>query len=234
MFARVAWAERWPRAALMLADRDHGLLMQLGNYYFGAGGYDLKKSEQAYRKALRDDSRALWGHYQLARIYFVEGKFGPAIAEINAELEANPENLRALYVRGLAEGFDGDLPAAEADFRRFILWAPKEWAGYNDLAWILAKEGKYSEAEKISRAAIHDVPGADQNPWLWNSLGAAYLNQGKVSKAEGAFEQARDAAARITESEWRKAYPGNDPAEAQSGIFAFRAAVADNLKNSRR
>src|SRR3989338_315442 len=117
---------------------DPKLEMQTGNYYFNGGAYDLEKAEEAFKRALRADPKILWGHYQLARIYFVKGEKEKALKEINKELEANPANLRSLYVRGLINGYSGDLKNAEEDFRRFTLWAPKEWAGYNDLAWILA------------------------------------------------------------------------------------------------
>ena len=120
------------------------------------------------------------GHYQLARIAFVRSDFDTALREINAELAANPENLRSLYVRGLIYGYRGllgDLALAESDFTRFTEWAPSEWAGYNDLAWILAKEGKYQEIETVMARALKNVPGGTENPWLWNMLGVARLNE---------------------------------------------------------
>src|SRR3990172_10167699 len=122
---------------------DAGFLMRQGNFYFNGGAYDLEKAERAFQRAVRIEPGILWGHYQLARIYFVKGNFDKAIEEINKELEANPENLRSLYVRGLIYGYRnqfGDLELVENDFRRFTYWAPSEWAGYNDLAWILSKE----------------------------------------------------------------------------------------------
>ena len=130
--------------------KDAAEAVRLGNYYFnGAGGYDLEKAEAGFTKAVEIDPKILWGHYQLARVYFVKGEKDRALEEINKELEVNPENLRSLYVRGLIYESSGKLAEAEADFKRFVLWAPKEWAGYNDLAWILAKEGKYREAKEV-------------------------------------------------------------------------------------
>src|SRR3989344_2414193 len=96
--ARIAW-EKHGRAdwAFRLVWRDVNLAMQLGNYYFNGGEYDLNKAEQAYKKAVAKDSVIFWGHYQLARIYFVQGKYDEAVQEADKELEGNPENLRALY-----------------------------------------------------------------------------------------------------------------------------------------
>jgi len=236
LFARTAWQKyHSPALALALAHQDTKLLMNLGNYYFNGGAYDLARARRAYEKALRVDSKILWGNYQLGRIYFVEGDFAKALEEINKELEANPENLRSLYVRGLIYGYRGqagDLAKAEEDFQVFTMWSPSEWAGYNDLAWILAKAGKYEESKKAVLRAFENVPDGKENPWLWNSLGVALLNLGKISEAKTAFENALRYSEGVTEIEWRKAYPGNNPASAGEGPQAFRNAIEENLKRS--
>lgn len=229
--------------ALVLDRADVKLAMEIGNYYFNgpacakasAGAavcYDLKKAEKGFKRAVAIDDKILWGHYQLARIYFVEGEKEKALEEINKELEENPENLRSLYVRGLINPGLGDLSGAENDFRRFTQWAPKEWAGYNDLAWILAKEGKYAEAEKISAQGIKEALGGDKNPWLWNSLGVSELNLGKYANARKSFTKAKKLADMLLLSEWLKAYPGNNPIEAERGLADFKRAIEENLKRS--
>src|SRR3990167_6387090 len=125
--------------------------------------------------------------FSIGSYYFVKGEYSEALLEINKELEANPENLRSLYVRGLINAYSENLPEAENDFRGFVSWAPKEWAGYNDLAWILAKQGKYKEAEEVLLKALYEIPGI-KNPWLYNSLGVAQLNQKEFEKARVSFE----------------------------------------------
>lgn len=234
--ARIAWRQyRKPDAALLLVRRNAELAMQLGGYYFGGGTYDLEKAERAYQRALDIKPGILWGHYQLARIHFVRGDFNAAIDEVNRELEANPENLRSLYVRGLIYGYrnlPGDLERAEGDFRRFTRWAPKEWAGYNDLAWVLSKRGKYQEAKAVLRDAFREVPAARENPWLWNSLGVAQLNLGEHTNAAVSLQKAKGVAEELTAEDWRHSYPGNNPAEAASGLQAFREAIGENLRRS--
>lgn len=219
-------------------------VMARGHYYFngpscvktsaGEGCYDLKKAEQAYRIAVFLKPKILWGHYQLARIYFVKGEKEKALEEINNELKANPENLRSLYVRGLIYGYSGKLSEAEADFKKFIAWSPTEWAGYNDLAWILAKQGKYSEVEKTIKTAMLEIPQADKNVWLLNSLGVAQLNLKKYKEAEKTFESAQKLAQNLTLAEWAHAYPGNDPSQVAGGLEAFRRAVDFNLEKSKQ
>lgn len=234
--ARLAWQKyRSPKAALLLVRSDEKLAMSIGNYYFNGQKYDLKKAERAYRKAVATDNKILWGHYQLARIHFLKGDYGRALEEINKELAANPENLRALYVRGLIYGYraaSGDLVLAEADFKRFVKWAPKEWAGYNDLAWVLAKQDKYLEAKSEVLGALREIPDAKNNPWIWNALGVSELNLGEYKDAEISFKKAKELAENLTIGDWRQAYPGNDPIQAESGLSAFRKAIDENTLRS--
>src|SRR3989338_4757286 len=85
--ARIAW-EKHGRAdwAFRLVWKDANLAMQLGNYYFNGGEYDLQKAERAYKKAVRRDKAVFWGHYQLARIYFLRGQYEKALEETAKEL----------------------------------------------------------------------------------------------------------------------------------------------------
>lgn len=238
--AKIAWQKYGrPDVALRLVRSDSELAMQLGSYYFGGtigkSEYDLDKAERAYRRAVAVNPGILWGHYQIARILFVKGDHNAALEEINKELEANPENLRSLYARGLVYGYrnsSGDLEKAEADFRRFTLWAPKEWAGYNDLAWILSKNQRFSEAAAAIEQALREIPEGKKNPWLWNALGVAELNLKNYREAEVAFRNAQALAEKITPAEWRSAYPGNNPAAAAEGIAAFRRAISGNLNRA--
>lgn len=234
--ARLAWQKyRAPGIALALASQDAELLIKLGHYYFNGGAYNLSLAEQAYKKSLRANPKIILAHYQLARVYFVKGENNLAIEEINKELDINPANLRALYVRGLIYGYrnsPGDLALAEDDFRRFTAWAPTEWAGHNDLAWILEKQGKHEEAKISLLAALEKASNGTQNPWLWNGIGVAELNLKDYSMAKKSFERARELAKNLTLSDWQKAYPGNDPTAYESGIREFQNAIAKNLRKT--
>lgn len=240
--ARLAWQRfNRPDIAVLLVRQDAEFAMLLGNYYFGQtlgkSEYDLAKAERAFSRAVAANSKILWGHYQLARILFLKGDHEGALREISAELEQNPENLRSLYVRGLIYGYrnqPGDLENAESDFKRFTQWAPKEWAGYNDLAWILSKAGKYGEAAEAIRTALREVPNAEQNPWLWNALGLAELNLKEYAQARSAFEKAKTLAEVLTLADWQRSYPGNNPEQAVEGLEAFRKAIEDNLRRSEK
>lgn len=238
--ARFVWQKyRLPQMAIFLNRSDTSLAMFIGNYYFngviGGGEYNPDIAKKAFEKAVKINPKILWGHYQLARIYFVKGNFGKAVKEINKELEVNPENLRSLYVRGLIYGYQnqaGDLEHAAADFSKFTEWAPKEWAGYNDLAWILSKQEKYREAEKTINQALKEALDAENNPWLWNTLGVAELNLKKYAGAANSFKKAKELAKNLTEKEWRHSYPGNNPENAKEGLFSFLKAIDENLRRA--
>jgi len=228
-----------PQVAILLDGSNAELAMFIGNYHFngviGGGEYNPDIALKAYQKAVSINPKILWGHYQLARIYFVKGDFNLALAEIAEELEANPENLRSLYVRGLIYGYRnqaGDLEKAEADFRRFAEWAPSEWAGYNDLAWILSKRGKYKEAGETITMAFRKISESKNNPWLWNALGVAELNLKEYKNAELSFGKSKQLAERLTEEDWRRSYPGNNPASAEEGLSSFLQAIDENLRRA--
>ncbi len=231
--ARAVWQQyQFPIVALKLDQADADLAMQIGSYYFGSGAYDLDRGDAAFSKAIALEPGILWGHYQLARIAFVKGNFTEALSEINTELKYNPENLRSLYIRGLIYAYSGRLELAEADFRRFTEWAPSEWAGYNDLAWVLAKESKFADAEKSIEEGMQRVSDAEHNPWLWNSLGVAELNLEKFVSAKNSFEEAKTSAALLTADDWHKSDPGNDPQFAENGLEQFRDSIEANLKKA--
>ena len=228
-----------PQVAVLFDRSNTGLAMFIGNYYFngviGGEEYNLDIAEKAYEKAVSINPKILWGHYQLARIYFVKGDYERALEEIAKELEANPENLRSLYVRGLIYGYrngPGDLELAENDFRRFTYWAPSEWAGYNDLAWILSKRGKYQEAKETITVAFRKIRESENNPWLWNAKGVAELNLREYIGAANSFRWALDLANGLTEDDWRRSYPGNNPESAESGLDAFKEALRDNINKA--
>ncbi len=230
--ARYLWAHDYRAAAYYLNNTDGDLAFQMGQYYFGGGAYDLDKAAKSYQLALEQQPGMLWGHYQRARIYFVQGKFEKALQEIEAELEANPANLRSLYVRGLIYLSADDLFAAEADFKAFVAWAPTEWGGYNDLAFVLAKEGKYAESEVVIMEAMQKVPNAKDIPWLWNSLGLAQLNRLHYTDAAASFAKALALAEGVTAEDWRRAYSGNNPQGDEDGVHQFRQTIEKNLRSA--
>lgn len=234
--ARSAWGKYGAADVALLLNRgDAALASELGRYYFNGGEYDLAKAKRSYEKAISIDPTVLWGHYQLARIYFVEGDFEKALEEINTELAVNPENLRSLYVRGLIYGYmNGELEKSEQDFRAFVNWASLEWAGYNDLAWVLLQEKKYPEAREVMQQAFDTVPQAEANVWLWNTRGVTELNVGAYASALTSFLEAEKLVNQLGVTEWSEAYPGNSLEQASEGYRIFKEAISLNIEESKQ
>ena len=171
-----------------------------------------------------------------ARIAFINADFDAALADLNAELELYPANKRTLYMRALTyayRGAPGDLALAEQDFRDFIAWAPSEWAGYNDLAYVLAKKEEYVKAAAVLENGIKKADGGELNPWLWNSLGVMELNTHNPGSALASFEKAKSLMETLTTIDWQKAYPGNNPMLAAGGMEAMRSGIEKNITAAR-
>ena len=228
--ARFVWQNyQWARAALWLNQSQVPLAQEIGNYYFGGGDYNIPLARRAFTQAAALDPAAPWNNYQLARICLVGDQWLCALRHINRELEINPKNLRALYVRGLIYGYRKNYVRAAQDFSDFIAWAPTEWAGYNDLAWVEGKLGNYATMQSAAERGIATGDAGATNPWLWNSRGVAALNLKDHETARASFERARELAEGLNELDWRIAYPGNDPASAAVGLNEFRKAIEKNL-----
>lgn len=211
-------------------NHDAALAMKMGDYYFNGGAYNLDFAERAYKNALAADSEFPFGHYQLARVAFIKGNFTAAIDEIEKELRRYPDHPNAYYVRGLINGYEGRYLAAANDFSRFIEKVPSQWAGYNDLAWIQTKLGDFKGVKKTISLSFERLPyEKSRNPWLWISLGVAYLNTGEYNKSEKALIVAEKIVEKMDKKYFWSAYPGNDPREAENAFRQFRSVLHLNL-----
>ena len=107
-----------------------------------------------------------------------------------------------------------------------IVRDPTNWAATNDLAWVLLKAKRYEDALVAIDKVIALWP---ENPWLLNSKATALYELGRLEEAKVAADAAGIAVMKITEAEWSRAYPGNDPLIAGEGLKAFRDAVHANI-----
>ncbi len=221
------------KIVVLLEKKDATLYMKMGYYYFGGGAYDLVKAEKYFLQALEIEDTIPYAHFQLGRIYFINGKFWRSIEELNTELKIHPEIKRAHYVLGLVygyRGYAGDLENAESHFKKFIEWAPSTWAGYNDLAWIEIRLEKYKEAKGTTNEAFKKISWtSDTNPWLWTTLGIAELNLKDYTKSRDAFLKARRISEKLTAQYFISAYPGNDPRNADTMFNQYKATISFNL-----
>lgn len=219
---------------------DAELAVEIGNYYFntyGDGMYDLEKAERYFKQALEIDSRAPLAWYQLGRIDFLNGRFFSAIEKFNKNIELhnsieNQAVMRTHYMRGLTYGYMKWFESAEADFLRLLGWhkdkppTPEEWALYVDLSWIYFQQGKYEEIEELTKEGLARFP---DNPWVLNMRGLSLINLNRSSEAQPLFEKALEEAQKLTEEDWARAYPGNDPRIAAQGLASMITSLEFNF-----
>ena len=205
------------RIGMNLADR--------GNVFYSQK-YDLAKAQKYFYWSLRIDPQLPYVHYQLARTYLVQSDLGKAKGEIDLELKYHPENKRAFYVRGLIDGYAKNYSEAQNDFRQFIAYAPKEWAGYMDLSWVYINDQKYQEALETDNRGLAMYP---DHIWLLSNKGLALYKLGRLEEAKVILEKDQELAKNLTADDWKRAYPGNNPAGAENGVLDIRGVIAYNL-----
>lgn len=221
---------RFAPAALAL-NRDATLALEIGNYYFNVGGsgvYDLRRAERYFYRALEIDPNVPDAWHQLSRIDFLRGDFWSALQKINKQIEIHGDSFMAsFYIRGLILGFMGNFDEAEDNFKKILSWDPGNWAIANDLAWIYFQKGDYKKTEEMAR---YGLERNSENVWLLTSLGVALLNQQKREEALTALMKARENVEHLTESDWSKAYPGNDPRLAGKGLENMKRTIEENIR----
>jgi tetratricopeptide (TPR) repeat protein len=200
----------------------------LGENFFGHGRvYDVVKAEKFYSKSIALRPDFLEAHYQLGRVYFIQGRFYPALTEIKTVLRLDPEFKKAYYMYGLISGYQKNYDEALYGFSEFIKRDDFNWAGYNDLAWIYFQKGDY---EKTRETAKEGLKRATTNPWLHNIYGTALMNLGEKEAAKEAFIIALNEAEKMSPADWGGAYPGNDKRLYEQGLAEMEAAIQHNLQ----
>lgn len=215
------------KIALLLNPRDPKLTFSVGNYYFQGKAYDVRRAQTFYEKTLVLDGRHPGAHYQLARVYFIYGRFPKALEKINTEIVLYPDYKRSYYIRGLIYGYMGRFDEAANDFEEFLRFKPESWAGHNDLAWIYFQMGDYGKVAEVTESGLKYSP---DNVWLLNSRGVALLNLGEKEEAKKIFEKALEQAEKMRPEDWGRAYPGNNPDIYPQGLQSMRESIRRNLE----
>ncbi len=203
-------------------------LMAFGDLHFGgSGAYDLSRADLYYRMALVADRETLHAHHQRARIAFLHGDFDNALELIEHQVaEHGTSFMSSYYIRGLIHGYRKEFPDAERDFKTFLKWDPENWAALNDLAWVYFAQGEFLEAAETSAAGLQIAP---RNLWLLTMHAMSLFNLGEREESERLLMQAREESLTLTEGDWLRAYPGNDPAFAPQGLASLRKAIEENF-----
>jgi len=203
---------------------------EIGNRHFNGQDtqhYDIARAEHYFQAAARLDPNLLYIHHQLARIAFLRGDFGSAMAQIDTQIALHGTSTpNSYYVRGLIEGYMGNYNAAATDYEQFLKVDPYNWAGVNDYAWVLLKAGRAQDAKSATDKALAYWPN---NPWLLNSNAIARYELGDLQGAKKSADAAWQLVQKVSQPEWLHSYPGNDPEVAAAGIATFRASGIQNI-----
>lgn len=202
---------------------------RVGNIFFGEfpALYNVRLAQYFFTYAAYPvfGESSIFAHHQLSRTYFIQGKLEISAHEALMEIELFPENKRTYYILGLTYGYLNREEEAIEAFSEFIKEYPESWAARNDKAWLQFRiadvEGALATLEPVSTL---------QNPWVQNTYGTILLNLNQNIEARKAFLIADKIVSSMSEEEWGKAYPGNDPRVYKIGLSAMKNSIKENLQ----
>jgi tetratricopeptide (TPR) repeat protein len=162
----------------------------LGNVYTQAG--KSKDAEAAYKKAAEMDPKRSNADALLASQYIQTGRLDEGIGKLNDLIKKEPANAAALGTKGIIYEKQGKLAEAKESYRAALRANPKMDAAANNLAYILAEEGRELEtALDLAKSARKSQPNspnvADTLGWVYYKLG----NQG-LAKEQLLFAISKD------------------------------------------
>jgi tetratricopeptide (TPR) repeat protein len=128
--------------------------------------------------------------YLLAESQRVLKELDAAHGTVQKLLAANPSDVRGLHVLSLILQDKGDTKGAERTLRDIIARDPLDANALNSLGYMFAERGeRLDEAVSLLQRALKVEPG---NPSYLDSLGWAYLQQGRVDLADRPLTEAAD------------------------------------------
>jgi len=171
----------WEAAGL--APRDAEIQNRLGEALDRLGALDA--AIDAYRRALaeRPDFRKAANNLILTLVK--AGKGPEAVERARALVDGSPGDPDALFTLGLAQS-EQDITEAIATFRRVLVLAPRHTLARYNLALVLKRADRLTEAIAELTTAI-DI---DPRPEAYYTLGVIYRHEGELERAAAALRAA--------------------------------------------
>lgn len=186
------WKEEYKRALeyynrSLRVKKNADAFLGRGDVYFFQNLLD--KAQAEYEKALSIVPSHRLAHRRLGQIHEKGGEYGKALAEYRIVLKNKWNDSDAWIRAGWNYELGQDLENAQACYARAIEFEPGNLDALNGLGRIGVAQGRYDEAEKFFKEALHGSTGLKAIESL-NGLGWLYAWQGDFQKARGYFFRA--------------------------------------------
>jgi tetratricopeptide (TPR) repeat protein len=136
----------------------------------------LPEAEAAFKKALQMEPDRVESHANLANVYIGLTRYDDALKQIDELLKQVPNNANAYSMKGVIYQTKEDLASAKDNYERALKVDPNSFVAANNLAYILAEQGKDLEvalgyAQTARRLGPDQPASADTLGWIQYKMG---------------------------------------------------------------
>ena len=145
------------------------------------------KAERSLRKVIELSPGDSTAYGMLGQIYVAQKKLHEARAEFDAMAARDPKNVGARTLSAMLSHTVNDIDDAKKRYRAIVDTNASAPVAANNLAWILADEGKdLDEALRLAQKAVAEAPGRAE---IQDTLGWVYYRKDLPLLAVPAFEK---------------------------------------------
>ncbi len=140
----------------------------------------MQDAETAYKKALEKDPKRLSSEMHLAELYVQTGREDEGIKTLDDLAKKDPKRTDVLALKGNVLQIQGKTKEAEDYYRKALQADPNIDLAANNLAYLLAEEGRDLEsarqyAQSVKKRKPEDPNIADTLGWVYFKLGSLLL-----------------------------------------------------------
>ncbi len=210
--------------ALAAAPEDAALLDLRGRVLAQLG-----RSEEArasFEKAVESDASFAPSLAALGSLAVQAGDLPAALGFFDRAVAADPSDAESAYRAAQVTLAQGDRAGAEERLRAVLARAPGHVGACNDLAWILAEDGRdLDRALALAQRAVERAPGSNVD--LVDTLAFVQLARGEPKAAVETLEKALEEHPDSGTLRYRLGLAHAQLGESQAALEAFRQALRD-------